>query len=695
MLKKGPSQSELNSLIYAINSGDFTAAETMAASLSKAYPKSVIVWKILGVAIAEQGRMAEAIESMKKVVMLEPKDAEAHRNLATALKEAGHTKLAETHFRKAISLNPQDSLACISLGKTLNEQFSFSEAEKLCRKAILLSYDAPDAHDQLGIALLGQKKISDAEQAFRAAILLNPNMADAHNNLGIALNEQRKFAEADESYRRAIQLNPEFANAYNNMANNYYAQKKLPEAIEGLHKAISFKADFPEAFNTLGNIYKDLGHLDESVTCFRKAIALNPDMTVAYSNLLLTAGYNTNLSQEELLETAKRFGTYFTSQVSSKYTKWHCKFSDKSTNSKIKVGFVSGDLRKHAVAFFLEGLVRNIDKDQFELIAFPTQPDEDDITNLLKTHFTQWQPIYSKSNKEAAEIIHKSAPHILFDLSGHTAGNRLPVFAYKPAPIQVTWLGYPATTGIAEIDYILGDPYLTPVGDEHLFVEKIWRLPEIVWCFNPLVDHASPAELPALKNHYITFGCFNNLAKINDHVVKVWADILQALPTAKLYLQAGQLNEPSVMQKTYDRFAAVGITADRLILEQGGSRENYFQSFNKMDIALDPFPCPGGTTSADTIWMSVPILTLKGNSYWSRIGETIVNNIGLKDWIADDIPDYINKAITLASDIPALAEVRANLKQQAMSSPLFDAPRFTRHFEQALIEMAHIYYDKK
>lgn len=725
MLKKKPNQNELNSLIYKINSGDFSGAETQAAALTKLFPKTPFVWKILGVAIAEQGRIADAIESMKKVVMLDPKDAEAHRNLATAFKEAGQIKMAEAHFRKCIALNPEDSLACVSLGKILNEKSNFSEAEKLCRKAILVNYDMPEAHDQLGVSLLGQKKLEDAENCFRSAILLKPDMVDAYNNLGISLNEQIRYEEAEACYLQALKLNPLFTNAFVNIGRNFsdqekyaqaeiayrkaletdpqhtlsltglglalHLQQKEEEARVILEQALELNPELPEALNTLGNIHKQLGNNELALDFYRKAIDVKPEFTFVYSNFLLLAGYHAQLTQEELFEKAKIYGAQVSAQIKNKYSTWKSQTLNEQEATKLRIGFVSGDLKRHAVAFFLEGLVRNIDKNKFELIAYTAHPKEDEITALLKPHFNQWQPIYGKSDQDTAKIIYDDALHILIDLSGHTGMNRLPVFAYKPAPIQVTWLGYPATTGLAEIDYIMGDPYLTPQSDEHLFVEKVWRLPEIVWCFNPLFEDVPIADLPALKNNFITFGSFNNLSKINDQVIKVWSDILHAIPNSKLYLQVKQLNEPSVMQKTYERFAAVGITADRLILEKGGSRENYFKSFNKMDIALDPFPCPGGTTSTDTVWMSVPILTMKGQSYWSRIGETIANNIGLEEWIAEDVEDYINKAIRFASNIPALATLRANLRQQAMNSPLFNAPRYTRHFEDALIQMVEIY----
>ncbi len=687
MLKKSPSQSELNNLVLLLNSGDFSAAEASAKSLGKTYPKAVVVWKILGVAIAEQGNMADAIDPLKKVVMLAPKDAEAHRNLATALKEIGQIKTAEAHFRTSISLDPNDALSHISLAKILNEKDDFTNAEKLCLKAITLKYDMAEAHDQLGIALLGQKKITAAETSFRTAILLNPNMADAHNNLGIALNEQGKYSEADASYRQALALNPDFANAYNNMATNYYAQRKLLDAETLLLQAIALKPNFPDALNTLGNIYKDLNRIDESIAYFRKAITIEPAMNIAHSNLLLTAGYNAKLSQEEALDEAKAFGINASARVKNKYTKWNCKFPIDTTSGKIKVGFVSGDFRKHAVAFFIEGLFRNFNKDKFELFAYTTQPQEDDITALLKPNFAKWQPIYGKNNEVAAAIIHQDAPHILFDLSGHTAGNRLPMFAYKPAPIQVTWLGYPATTGMTEMDYILANHHLIPVGQEQPFVEKVWRLPEVVACFSPLIEDIPIAAPPSLQNNYTTFGCFNNLIKMSDNVVATWSQILHAVPNSKLHLQTKQLSEQSVLERTYARYSEHGITPDRLILEGITARLDYFKSYNKIDIALDPFPCTGGTTTADTLWMSVPVLTMKGRDFWSRLGEAPIHYAGLQNWIAEDEKDYINKAAAFAADRDYLATLRSEQRDNVMASSLFDAARFTTHFETALTEM--------
>lgn len=720
MLKKKPNQNELNSLILKINTGDFSGAEQQATALSKHYPKTAFVWKILGVAIAEQGRMTDAIEPMKKVVLLDPKDAEAHRNLATALKEAEEIKSAEIHFRKAIALNPEDFLAYYYLAKILISNNCYIEAEKNCRKAITFKYDMATAHDQLGVALLGQERFQEAEDSFNTAILLDPEMVDAHNNLGLTLHRQGKHADAHLSYRRAIKLNPNLANAYINMATNFFTQnlfaeaetlcrkgielnpqldlawsnlgqvlqhqERQEEAKTLLEHAIALNPKIPETHNNLGLTYKELGMLDLAVEHFRKALELKPSMALVYSNILLMTGYHAQLSPEEAIEEAKRYGALVSAQARSRYTTWNCQLLN-NTDKKIRVGFVSGDLKKHAVAFFLIGLLQHIDKNKFELIAYPTQPKEDDITALLKPHFIKWEPIYRKNDRDAAEIIHQDAPHILFDLSGHTAHNRLPMFAYKPAPIQVTWIGYPATTGMTEMDYILADHFLVPAGEEYQFVEDVWRMPEYVGCFNPIVENVPIAALPALQNGYVTFGCFNNLVKMSDEVVAVWARILHSVPDSKLYLQTRQLSEPSVLQRTYERYAEHGITPDRLILEGITARLDYFKSYNKIDIALDPFPRPGGTTTADTLWMSVPVLTMKGRDLWSRLGESLTHNVGLPNWIAEDTADYIRKASAFAEDRNYLVKLRSELRDKVMASPLFDDERFTKNFEEAMHEM--------
>lgn len=291
------------------------------------------------------------------------------------------------------------------------------------------------------------------------------------------------------------------------------------------------------------------------------------------------------------------------------------------------------------------------------------------------------------SDEAAARVIHSQHIQVLLDLSGHTAGNRLPMFAWRPAPVQATWLGYFATTGMAEIDYIVSDSNISPPGLPTYLTEETWTLPDLYYCFTPPAVEIEIRTLPARSNGFLTFGCFNNLAKINDALIAVWARLLQAVPGSRLMLKAFPLEDETVCSALRARFAARGIAGERLLLEKASSRSEYLHAYNRVDMALDPSPFPGGATTFEALWMGVPVLTRRGDRFLSRVGETIMHNAGLSDWVADDEDDYIIRAVRLTSDLDGLAQLRRDLRSRVLGSPLFDSERFARHFEVALSGM--------
>jgi predicted O-linked N-acetylglucosamine transferase (SPINDLY family) len=332
----------------------------------------------------------------------------------------------------------------------------------------------------------------------------------------------------------------------------------------------------------------------------------------------------------------------------------------------------------------LEEILSEFDRSRLELIAYPTQSKEDDLTARIKPYFSKWHSLVGLSDEEAAKRIHEDGVHILIDLAGHTAGNRLPVFAYKPAPVQATWLGYFATTGVKEIDYIIGDPYVTPESESDHFVEKIWALPQTYCCFSPPRGAPEVTMLPALANGFVTFGCFNNLAKVNNKVIELWAQVLQAVPTSKLMLKTKALADETVRGRIMGQFQAQGIDPTRLILEGPAPRVELLGAYGKVDIALDPFPYPGGTTSAEALWMGVPVLTKRGDRFLSHVGETIAHNAGQSEWIAQDEAEYVQKAVAFTQDLASLAARRAQMRKTLLQSPLYDAKRFAQHFTEAM-----------
>ena len=642
-------QEALEALLASYNARDFKEAEQQAMSLTERYPSHPLPWKVLGGVLKMTGRGEAALGPMQESVRLDANDAEAHNNLGVTLKELGRLAEAEASYRRAIDINPNLASAHNNLGNLFTLQANFAAAQACFAEAIRLKPDFANAHYNLGLAHQNCGQLIEAEQSYREALRLASDYAEAYINLGAVLKDRGQLSQAAEMFREAIRLRPVLARAHSN----------------------------------LGNVLKDLGDLPAAIASYREALRLNPADTKVGSNLLFSLNYSELLSPEAALLEARRYGDWVSSKSVPKFTAWAANPEAK----KLRVGFVSGDLRNHPVGYFIEGLIQNLDPCQFELYAFTTHHKTDELTERVKPFFKAWEPIFALSDADAAKVIHERGVQVLIDLSGHTAHNRLPVFAYKPAPVQATWLGYFATTGLPEMDFFIGDPIMAPECEAGHFTERLCRLAETWLCLAP-PDNAVPvAPLPAVKNGYLTFGCFGNLAKMNDAVVALWSRVLLAVPGAKLFLKAKQLAESKMMDAVRARFARHGIAQDRLLLEGPTSRSDYFQAHNRVDMVLDTFPYPGGTTSVDAMWMGVPVLTLKGDRFLSHLGESIATNAGQPEWVAHDADDYVNKAVAFTKDIEALSGLRGRLRTQVMQSSLMQPKRFAGHFGQALWDM--------
>ena len=643
-------------------------------------PQSAEVANNLGALAKDDEDWENALRFFKKAIKIKPELAEAHSNLGIALQEFGRLYEAEASCRKAISLNPEYVEGYINLGVVLKGSGRFSEAEASYRQAIALKPDYAQGYMNLGVVLKESGKLYEAEAGYRQAIALKPDYAEAYNNLGNVITEISRLCEAEACYRQAIVLKPDYAEAYLNLGVVLKESGRLYEAEASYRQAITLKPDYAEAYSNLGNVLVDIGRLNEAEVNYRQAIFYKPNYAEAHNNLLFSINYIEKLSPGKLLDDAKHFAAISAKLAKFKYAKWKSIYLPE----KLKIAFVSGDLREHPVGYFLEGLLSHIDKSKFELIGYTNAAKEDKLTNRIKPFFSKWVPIHSKNDESVAHLIHRDAPHILIDLSGHTAHNRLLVFTYKPAPVQLTWLGYSGSTGLDEMDYILGDEHIMPYGEEHHYTEQVWRLPETFLCYTPPINDVPVGPLPALAHGYVTFGSFNNLSKMNDAVVRLWVNILQAVPNSHLFLKTKQLGNPQVIEDTKERFAVFGITADRLILAGNMEQTNHFETYNRVDIALDPFPYTGVTTSVDALWMGVPVITLRGDRFLSHCGESIAHNSGQSEWIACDEADYLKKAVAFSSDLHGLASLRRGLRDKIQLSPLFNASRFAHYFEEAM-----------
>ncbi len=532
----------------------------------------------------------------------------------------------------------------------------------------------------MGVVLKDLGRLTEAITCFRDALQIRRCFPEAYNNLGIALAELGRIEEAEACYKEAIKDKSDYVEAYNNLGIVQIELGRFSEAVESYKFALSLKPDYVDAQNNLASAFKECGQLTEALSLYCDVLNAKPSNAVVHSNFLLCQNYFESTVASNLLDQANGFGLRVSEAAKPKYHTWETV----AKPEKLKIAFVSGDLRNHPVGHFIEGLINEIDQTQFELYVYSTTVKSDDLTQRIKPLFKNWVYIGGLSDQQAAKLIHEQSSQILIDLAGHTANNRLPAFAYKPAPIQVTWLGYFATTGLPEMDYILANPHVIPVGEEWHFREKVWRLPETSLCFTPPALSLEVSSLPALTNGYITFGSFNNLTKMNEKVISVWAEILKRQPESKLYLKSRQYADQLVANRTLDAYEKYEISQDRILLEGPSKREDYLSAYNRIDIALDPFPFPGGTTSVEGLWMGVPVLTLKGDRFISHQGEAIARNVGLPDWISEDTGDYVAKAVRFSADLQSLATLRSALRAQLLNSPLCDAKRFARHFEEAM-----------
>ncbi|MDH3327715.1 MAG: tetratricopeptide repeat protein [Desulfobulbaceae bacterium] len=653
-------------------------------------PDYVEAYYNLGMMLLVQGNTAEAAAIYRRLLTMRPNDAQVHNNLGIALKNQGALDAAEASFRKAITLKPDYAEALNNLGVALNDQGKPDLAVASFSKAITLKPDYIEAYYNLGNALKDQGKMGEAVASYRRALSLKPDYAEALNNLGTALKVQGLLNEAIESFRQAIALRPDYAYAYNNLGIAYLAQEKSDEAYANFQKAITLIPDYAEAHSNLGLALQAKGKLDEAIESFRDALSLKPDFFEAHSDLLFCLNYLDNQSVSRYLDEARLYGRKATAKVSVPYANWKCSLK----SQRLSVGVISGDFCNHPVGYFLENLLANMDPEQIDLVAYPTHSKEDDLTARIRSRFVAWKPLVGMHDDTAARMIHNDGVHILLDLSGHTEHNRLPIFAWKPAPIQVSWLGYSATTGLTEIDYLLADPYVVPPQDDSHYTETVWRLPETYLCFSPPNTTVAVGPLPASKEGRITFGCFNNPTKMNDSVVALWSKVLHAAPGSCLLLKAGRFSNPTFCETTRKRFAAFDIEPDRLLLKGFvPNREEHLNAYNRVDIALDPFPYNGTTTSVEGLWMGVPFITRQGDRFISHVGESIAHNTGMSDWIAFDDDDYIAKAVAYAADLEKLARLRAGLRRQVLKSPVFDAKRFANHFKAALWGMWHRFED--
>lgn len=664
----------------------------------------------------QSGRLAEAESLYQRILNVQPLHPETLHFIGILHLQRGQYQAALTYLDQALAVRPDWPDALNNRGEVLRAAGRLEEAIAAYERAICFNPRFPQAYNNLGIAWGALGNHAKALAACLKAVEIHPGYVEAHNNLGGILRNLGRLDESSAAYHRAISLRPGYHQALCNLGAVLREMGQLDEAVAILRQAVATKPDSPEAHYNLGNVLREKGLPDEAADAYRRVTELLPSGNVAEEEAAEPSGARGSF--DDLIDTFRRARLALRPnsadahsnllllmlqqhpddrRIAEEHFLWrrqHAPPADQRmeprpanacAGRRLRIGYVSPDFREHSVSRFLLPLMENHDREKFEIFAYAEVPCPDETTARFRVLTDFWRDTVGRGDKEVAELIRADEIDILVDLAGHTAGNRLPVFARRPAPVQVTWLGYPATTGLDTMTHRLTDAHADPPGlTEDLHSESLCRLPLSAWCFSAM---DGPEVIPRPQRG-IVFGSFNHFAKLTDPMLKWWARILAEVPGSSLFLKSAAFADTAACERIRGRFEEHGITPERVILKgKTRTQAEHLALYQEMDIALDTFPYHGTTTTCEALWMGVPVVTLMGTSHRSRVGVSLLGNVGLKQLIATNPEEYVGIARSLAHDLPELEKLRHTLRERMLASPLMDAPRFARDVENAFRKM--------
>ncbi|HXW26910.1 MAG TPA: tetratricopeptide repeat protein [Xanthobacteraceae bacterium] len=665
--------------------GRLFEAQTCYRRVLAVQPDNADALNLLGVLAQQSGRHDLAIELIGQAVKRDGQHPLYFSNLGLAFYSQGKYREAIAAYRRAIAIDPNYAEAHCNLGNACKELGELDEAVAAHRRAIAIKPHFAEAHANLGNVLRDVGKLDEAIAAHRRATVIKPNFAQAHYNLGNALHEQGNFAEAISAFRLAIGLKGDYAEAHYNLGNALREQDKTEEAISAFRRAIAIKRDYADAYCNLGSALKDQGKLDEAVAAYRQAIGVSPGHTVAHSNLLFCLNNSDTVTADHVFAAhrewddrhgrpAPRPGSYA---------------NGREVDRRLRIGYFSPDFRQHSVTHFFEPLLQGHDRQALEVFCYAEVRRPDAVTARLQGLADHWRSTVGLSDDALAERIRADRIDILVDLAGHTGGNRLPVFARKPAPIQVTWLGYPNSTGLKAIDYRLVDAVTDPVGEaDALASETLVRLDGGFLCYGGPKEAPEPGPPPCLKTGAVAFGSFNSPTKACAATFDAWATLLARLPQARLLLKGRQFADAAARATFLARLGERGVAGERVeLVAWVPDFAAHLALYGRIDVALDPFPYNGTTTTCEALWMGVPVVTLKGDRHAGRVGASLLSQLGLTDLAAASVEEYVETAVALAGNPARLDELRRSLRPRMAASPLCDERAFARKIEVAFRKM--------
>ena len=638
-------------------------------------PDSFDAQSALGVALQRAGQLAQAAAAYRSALALRPHDAAATANLGAVLREMGDVDQAIELLRVAVNLEPLAASHAVNLGIALCQRRDFRAAELILRETLAREPHHAEAAFNLGNALRGLGRTRAALEQYRHAASLRPDYADAFNNLGNVHKELGDFSAAMAAFESALLARPDYVLALNNLGCLLRTLGRSDEAEAMLRRGLAIDPHHAALHDNLGNVLKDAGALDEAIACFRKALELDPENAATHSNLAYALNFQ-SLEARPILDECLRWNARFGVPVRALDSARRPDVSPR----RLKIGYVSPDFRDHCQSLFTVPLLAHHDHGAFEVFCYSSVERPDEYTRRIEGFADVWRDVRALDDAALSEAIRADDIDILIDLTMHMANGRPLTFARKPAPVQIAWLAYPGTTGIGAIDYRLSDPRLDPRDFDSHYSERTLRLADSFWCYDPLTDQPDVNPLPALERGYLTFGCLNNPCKLTQDTLQLWGGVMRAVPDAKLLLMAPPGRH---RRRLLQRLAAQEIAEERIRFVEFRPRAEYLRSYHDIDLGLDTFPYNGHTTSLDSLWMGVPMITRVGRTCVGRGGLSQLFHLGLTGLAADSDAGFVSTAVAWGSDIPRLAALRQQLRARLERSPLMDAARFAQSIEDA------------
>jgi protein O-GlcNAc transferase len=643
---------------------------------------TAIVSEALGLQRQKHWERAETL--YKEVLAAQSDHADALHLYGCLCDSLGRVQEATALIERATQSNPQAYPYFYNLGNLLVRQDKTAESIDQYRKAIAIKPDYAVAHNNLGIALRKQGDRAGAKRSFSAAVRFAPNYADAHYNLGLEWRAVDDLDAAIACYQTAIRLKPDYADALYAMGNAYSSLNRLEEAKNAYVESLRAQSNSAKTHTNIGSVYMRLGRLELALASFETALHLDPKDAFNRSNLILTSSYVST----DPAETFKRCQEWDQCHGLPADHQFPAYNNNKEPARRLRIGYVSADFRSHAAAYWIEPVLAAHQHDEFEVFCYSNSNDADDVTERLRKYADHWLPCATFSADEFVDRIRSDAIDILVDLSGHTEGNRLTTFVQRPAPIQVSWFGFPVSTGLKSIQYRFTDSNIDPSAESDDFnSEKLVKLSRFYAAFKPHPDTPDPGRSPFKKNQYITFAAFNSFAKVTDEMLGVWAEILLAVPQSRLLLQAAGMDGRELGTSIKSYFLQKGVATQRIELRGWTGLADYLKLGQEADIALDPYPFNGGVTTCHALWMGLPVVTMRGRSAASRVGNSILTTVGLTELIADTPNQYREIAVGLATQLDHLEAMREGMRERLQRSKLLDGKGLTQEVEQAFRQM--------